>query len=703
MHESAPHRITTTWELSKIHWKSEALANLFFGLPMAIVLIISWHVSPPAVTKILILYIGMYGLIYFPLFGIFPKITFKSITGSSTKINTGEDLTLEEAKKVLVFLLNYPVLTGIKIFFIVLSAFLIAAALIWFHIIPELGNTVALTGVVAIILGIIVAVTESLLNIIFMQDRLSKDAEYLLSKYPVLLNEDIPSVSIPLGRKIFSFALITGLTGQATIFLFFLSNTILYEPGRFWEHLLYTLILIGLNAIYIVVLAPSASRILTDPLRKTIGWTKRVISGELDSKLYIAANDEVGDLARYSNKMVESLKQTQQQLQDSMQALNKDQTLLKIEKNKLDAVISGVVDGVVALDAQRNISMFNAAMERITWWREAEVLGKPVDAILQLTDSDGNRYFSDTYCNPIPSPAEETPDTTEKQLLTLTTKGQNQRIVNLLASIIHNTDEPDTTYIIALHDMTKEHQVETMKIDIVSMAAHELRTPLTAIIGYMSVILNEFSERLGEEENKFLQRVQISAQQLASLVDNLLNVTRLEQGRLTLQLQTIDWLELIRTIVDEFRFQAGEKQITVHFEEPQEQFPHIQADKLRMSEVLMNLISNAIKYTDFGGNVYVSVEQTDDAIITHVRDTGVGIPAKNVKQLFTKFYRVDNRLSTQNKGTGLGLFITRTVIEMHNGTIWVDSEVDKGSTFSFSIPLTQPQETVDASLQAGQN
>jgi len=701
MHETARHRLTTPWDLSKIHWKSEVLSNIFFGIPMAIVLVISWDVGLAAIIKILLLYVGMYGLLYFPLFGIFPRLTFKRITTLYKKINDGEQLTQQEATTLLTRLLNYPVVTGIKIFFIVFSAFFLAGLLIWLHIIPELGATIPLTGVVALILGIIVAVTESLLNTIFMIDRLDDDTEYILSKYPELLNDDIPTTPIPLGRKIFFFALVTGLTGQATIFLFFLSNTALDASGKFWEYLLYTMILIGLNAVYIVVLAPSAARILTDPLRKTITWAQQIMNGEIDSKLYIATDDEVGDFARYSNKMVESLKHTQQQLQDSMQELNKDQALLKIEKNKLDAVITGVVDGVVALDSQKNIIVFNAAMERITGWRENEVLEKPVDAILQLTDSDDNRYFSDTYLLPIPSPAEEAPDTIEKQLLTLTTKGQNQRIVNLLASIIHNENEPETTYIITLHDMTKEHQVETMKLDIVSMAAHELRTPLTAINGYMSVILNEFSERLGEEENKFLQRVQISAQQLASLVDNLLNVTRLEQGRLTLQLQTIDWLELIRTIVDEFRFQAGEKQITVHFEEPQEQFPEIQVDKLRMSEVLMNLISNAIKYTDFGGHVYVSVEHDEDSITTHVRDTGVGIPPKNVQQLFTKFYRVDNRLSTQNKGTGLGLFITRTVVELHNGTIWVDSEVDKGSTFSFSIPLTQPQDTVDASFQAG--
>lgn len=700
MSEAAPHKLVTAWELSKIHWKSEALSNLFFGLPMAIVLIVSWHVSIPAIIKIFMLYIGLYGLIYVPLFGIFPKITLKPITQLRNKVDSGAQLTQQEANSLLTLLLNYPVVTGIKIFFIVFSAFLMAGMLIWLRIIPELGNAVALTGVVALILGIIVAITESLLNTIFMTDRLSKDTEYLLKEYPSLLEEDTQNFPLPLGKKIFFFALATGLTGQATIFLFFLSNTVLYEPMRFWEHLLYTLILIGLNAVYIIILAPSASRILTDPLRNTITWSKQVINGELDSKLHVATNDEIGDFAKYSNKMVESLKQTQQQLQTSMQTLNKDQSLLQIEKNKLDAVISGVVDGVVALDAQKNVIVFNSAMERITGWRKDEVIGKPVDAILQLTDTDGNRYFSETYLLPIPSPTEETPDTIEKQLLTLTTKGQNQRTVNLLASIIHNENEPEATYIITLHDMTKEHQVETMKLDIVSMAAHELRTPLTAINGYMSVILTEFSERLGEEENKFLQRVQISAQQLASLVDNLLNVTRLEQGRLTLQLQTIDWLELIRTMVDEFRFQAGEKQITVHFEEPAEQFPQIQVDKLRMTEVLMNLISNAIKYTDFGGNVYVSVELADDSVTTHVRDTGVGIPPKNVKQLFTKFYRVDNRLSTQNKGTGLGLFITRTVIELHNGTIWVDSEVDKGSTFSFSIPLTQPQDTVDASFQA---
>ncbi len=699
MQESAQYQLTTPWELSKIHWKSEALSNLFFGLPLALLMIISWQVGTAVFVKIILLYLGTYAFIYVPFFGIFPHVTYKPAWAISKRIMTNEATTDEDIVKLLAFMINYPVYTGIKIFFVVTSAFLFAALLLWMRIIPELGEITTLAGSAAVVLGVIVSITESLLNIIFMEQRLSKDTEYLMSKYPNLDKQQIPIRSIPLGRKVLFFALITALAGQATIFLFFLTITYLYNYSRFMEYSVYTLILIGLNAVYLIVLAPAASRTLTDPLKKTIEWSKHVRQGDTNSKLHMITNDEISDVARYSNEMVTQLSEVQQKLQASMNELSKEQVLLKTERNKLDAVIAGVIDGVVALDEQKNIIVFNEAMERITGWKESEVLNKPIDAIIQLTDKDGNHYFSDDYCRPVPTPLQETPNTVEKNLLNLTTKGQNIRIVNLTATIIHESSQPTATYIVALHDATKEHQIETMKLDIVSMAAHELRTPLTAINGYMSVILSEFSDRFGEEENTFLQRVQISAQQLASLVDNLLNVTRLERSTLELHPENVNWIKLLRDIVDEFRFQAKEKKITVHLQEPMQEFPTIFVDKLRMSEVLMNLISNAIKYTEVGGNVYVSTELTETAIITHVQDTGVGIPQKSLPQLFSKFYRVDNRLSTQNKGTGLGLYITRAIVELHHGTIWVQSEVDKGSTFSFSIPLTPPQQVSNANVQ----
>jgi signal transduction histidine kinase len=259
--------------------------------------------------------------------------------------------------------------------------------------------------------------------------------------------------------------------------------------------------------------------------------------------------------------------------------------------------------------------------------------------------------------------------------------------VNLAAVQIAEGRSVDLGCLLTLHDVTAERQLEEMKLDFVSMAAHELRTPLTSIQGYLSVLMTQAARKLTPEERTFLSRVKISADQLVALVENLLSVSRIEQGALTVHLTPTDWLPLVTQTVADFAHRAREKKITLTLRRPPRSLPKVLVDPLRITEVLTNLLSNAMTYTQPGGRVQVSLEVQPGAVVTHVTDTGPGIPKEALPKLFTKFFRVAGKLEQGSKGTGLGLYISKAIVEMHRGRIWVESELGKGSTFSFALPV----------------
>jgi signal transduction histidine kinase len=227
-----------------------------------------------------------------------------------------------------------------------------------------------------------------------------------------------------------------------------------------------------------------------------------------------------------------------------------------------------------------------------------------------------------------------------------------------------------------------------MKLDFVSMAAHELRTPLTSIRGYLSVLQEEIGEKLDRDQRSFLDKAFISSSQLAALVENLLSVSRIERGALKVQAEPSEWNPIVKEIFNNFTNLAQEKNVTLSLK-TEEDLPSVMVDKFRISEVVSNLIANALQYTKPSGTVEVTTKKDKEGVLTQVRDTGQGIPASAIPKLFTKFFRVSGVLEQGSKGTGLGLYISKAIIDMHQGKIWVESELGKGSTFSFIVPLAK--------------
>lgn len=359
---------------------------------------------------------------------------------------------------------------------------------------------------------------------------------------------------------------------------------------------------------------------------------------------------------------------------------------LKTERNKLAVTLASIVDGVIAVDLNRNIIIFNKAVEKLTGYKISEVLGKPIDQIIKIFDNV-TELSPNTY-SPISSASFEGIVYNKEGVKLIGLNGK-EAFVNLVVGQIKEGKEANLGCILTLYDVSKEKQLEEMKLDFVSMAAHELRTPLTSIKGYMYIFLRDYRDSLNSQQITLLSRINISTQRLVSLVENLLNVTRIERGTLTISLSEIDWIDNTEEAISEIIDQAKDKKIELNFLKPKESPLDVTVDKSRINEVLLNLLANAISYTNSGGKVTVWIERKGNEIITHIQDNGQGIPKEALPYLFTKFFRVSGNLEQGSKGTGLGLFIAKSIVEMHKGKIWVNSQLGKGSTFSFSLPTSK--------------
>lgn len=409
--------------------------------------------------------------------------------------------------------------------------------------------------------------------------------------------------------------------------------------------------------------------LLLKPLQDLISSAKTIEGGNLNYRIDIRSADEFEAVGKSFNMIAEHIKKRFEELEQQ-----RDGAIA--EKSKLDEVLSTIVDGIIALDFNKNVILSNKAAEEITGFTRGEMAGFPIERLVRLF-SDQEEILPKTYCQ-----------TSFNQSAKLVGKDGREAKVKLLTAQIEGTVQTNVSCILILHDLSKEEELERMKLDFVSMASHELRTPLTSIIGYLSVFINENKGKIAKEESDLLEKSLISAQQLLTLVQNLLSVNKIEREQMSVFAQTIDYLPIITKAVEDLKNQAVQKNIILNFDAPKE-LPKVSADPIRISEVITNLVANAINYTNVGGKVQISIQASPNDVITSVSDTGIGIPKEAIPHLFNKFFRVSNQAQQASKGTGLGLFISKSIVEKLGGKIWVESENGKGSKFLFSLPIAE--------------
>lgn len=258
---------------------------------------------------------------------------------------------------------------------------------------------------------------------------------------------------------------------------------------------------------------------------------------------------------------------------------------------------------------------------------------------------------------------------------------ENDRFFKMRAVPLDGKENPGV--MIFLQDITDEKRVEAVKKDFVANVSHELRTPLASIKGYAETLLGG-----GTDDKKalreFLKIIDKHATRMSLLIDDLLTLSRLESHQSSLLLERVDINELVRSATEGLKKQAKDKGITLEMD-LRKGLPHAVGDRKSLEQVMVNLLDNAIKYTQQGGRVGVSVSARSREIRVDVRDTGIGIPKADIPRIFERFYRVDKARSREVGGTGLGLAIVKHIIQGLNGRVWVQSEQGKGSTFSFTL------------------
>lgn len=357
----------------------------------------------------------------------------------------------------------------------------------------------------------------------------------------------------------------------------------------------------------------------------------------------------------------------------------------QVEAAKSQAILEGVADGVMVADARGQIILFNAAAERILEIPREQALGSSTREMLGLYGAEGRAWLA-TIEDWAANPAERTPEDFAAERLEL-----GERVVSVhVAPVIKGSEYLGTVSV--FRDITVEVEADRAKSEFVSTVSHELRTPMTSIKGYADLLLAGAVGKLSDQQYYFLSIIRNNADRLAALVNDLLDISRIETGRVELDLRAVHIREVVDEVVGTLQGRAQGRGISLEAQVP-EDLPVVWGDSARVNQILTNLVGNAIQYTPPGGKVTISACRDDDRLKVSVSDTGIGISEENQKRIFDRFFRADDPLVQETPGTGLGLPITASLVHMHGGEIWVESELGEGSTFVFTLPLVGVPQT----------
>lgn len=411
-----------------------------------------------------------------------------------------------------------------------------------------------------------------------------------------------------------------------------------------------TALALGLTAIIALALA----RTITSPIKEMTRITQAMAAGDFSNQVKVYSQDEIGQLAQGINHMSRRLSQALEEIEE--------------ERNKLASILFHMSDGLIATDRHGRIILVNMQAERMLGRSEEELLGQKLGEVLDL-------------------PGENLQDTLlvkdGRYLLNLKTDEQPLTVQITIRPHFHQDEVQGL--IAVLQDVTEREQLERDRKAFVANVSHELRTPLTTMKSYIET-LQDGAINDPEVSHRFLNVLANETERMIRLVNDLLQLSKLDSKRFTLRLRRFDLGELIREVVQRFSFQFRERSLKVSLMiDPY--LPPIEADRDMLTQVLDNVLSNAIKYSHPEGKVSIRLSQEGDQLKLVIQDEGVGIPKQELKNIFKRFYRVDKARSRDQGGVGLGLAITREMILAHQGSIEIESDLGQGTMVIIRLPL----------------
>ncbi|SJZ65579.1 PAS/PAC sensor signal transduction histidine kinase [Trichlorobacter thiogenes] len=403
-----------------------------------------------------------------------------------------------------------------------------------------------------------------------------------------------------------------------------------------------------------LILSVIFSKITARPLREIADAAARIGIGERGVRVPTGKGEEIDYLARVLNEMAA-------RIEDQMHKLTSEQ-------QRLAAILRGMGEGVMVTDTQGAIILVNPAFRK-QFGLPGEVEGRPLVEVCRHPD--------------LLQAFEEQRESGDEVTCEITIPATN---LVLMAHWVPLSGEHGKRGTVAVfHDISDMKRIETMRRDFVANVSHELRTPVAVIKGYAETLLDGALEDVPERGRHFVSIIAGHAERLTSLINDILTLSKLEARDAALALHPLDLCGTIRKAQMLMEDHARTKGIRLTAACP-ESIPKVLADQGQLEQVLLNLLDNAIKYTPDGGDIAIRTRQENKRVVIEVSDTGIGIPPKDLKRIFERFYRVDEGRSREQGGTGLGLAIVKHIVQLHGGEIAVTSEAGKGSTFTVTLP-----------------
>jgi PAS domain S-box-containing protein len=356
---------------------------------------------------------------------------------------------------------------------------------------------------------------------------------------------------------------------------------------------------------------------------------------------------------------------------------------------KTEALLGSIGDGVFAVDAEGRIIEFNPAAAALTGESEGAALGRPYAEVIALLEERPG--LPPERSDPVRQAMAQGRTLRVLRSLTLLRPDGSRLPVAVTAAPVRDEGGGVQGCIVVFSDASQEREVDRMKNEFISIASHQLRTPMSGVKGVLGLLLENVLGPLSPDQEKYLRRAYEANERLIALVNDLLNISRLEQGSLLLRVEPVDLAAMLAALVSEFQPRAARYRLEVRIESGGgEGGAGVRGDPMRLREVFANLLDNAIKYTPEGGAIVVRWSGAPHSVSVEISDSGVGIAPERIPELFAKFSRIPNPLSGREFGTGLGLYFARSVVELHHGKIDVASMPGAGTTFRVSLPREPP-------------
>ncbi|MBW3589050.1 MAG: PAS domain-containing sensor histidine kinase [Actinobacteria bacterium] len=347
----------------------------------------------------------------------------------------------------------------------------------------------------------------------------------------------------------------------------------------------------------------------------------------------------------------------------------------------LDEVISRLRDAIIVLDSEQCITQWLGSAERLLGYSEADVVGRNIDDLLRPMDSNGN----EACLGPQGPPAmlRISKGMPEREALVVTKSGETLWI-GVTAGFEHDDNGGVSSTVLVARDITRRKTVDLAKSEVISAVSHELRSPLSSVKGFTQTLLHKWDRFDDDTKKHLLTTINYDADRVTRLITELLDISRLEAGRLQLRKTSVDLVALATDVISRIQPRAEMHKLDSEFPA---KFPEVFADRDKIEQVLTNLLENAVKYTE-KGDVMVRGSFDDTEVKVTVADQGEGIPKEHRIQVFGKFFRRGERPGNPS-GTGLGLYISKGLVEAHGGKIWVDDAAKTGAAFRFTLPLAE--------------